>query len=77
MENLLELIAQSIVAKPEAVKVTKETDETRLILKLEVDPEDIKIVIGKGGKTIRAIRSLLRLRAIKEKVQVDLQLVEQ
>ena len=76
MEKLLEFIVQSIVQNPDKVKIKKEEKENFIDFRLEVDPEDIKIVIGKKGRTIRAIRNLLRLRAMKEGVQVNLQLEE-
>lgn len=76
MEKLLEFIVKSIVQNPDKVKIKKEEKENFTDFRLEVDPEDIKIVIGKKGRTIRAIRNLLRLRAMKDGVQVNLQLEE-
>lgn len=76
MEKLLEYIVKSIVQKPKKVKIKKEKTEVLTNFSLKVDPEDIKIVIGKKGRTIKAIRNLLRLRAIKEGVRVNLQLEE-
>ncbi len=76
MEKLLEFIVKSIVQNPDKVKIKKEKKENFIDFRLEVDPEDIKIVIGKKGRTIRAIRNLLRLRAMKDGVQVNLQLEE-
>jgi len=76
MEKLLELIIKSIVQKPKEIKIKKEEKEGFVNFKLKVDPEDLKIVIGKKGRTIRAIRNLLRLRAIKEGVRVNLELEE-
>ena len=83
MEKLLEFIVKSIVQKPEKIKIKKETlpadgqeGENLISFNLKVDPEDLKIVIGKGGKTIKAIRNLLRLRAFKEGKRVNLELQE-
>ena len=76
MEKLLELIVGSIVQKPKKVKIEKEEKEDFLNLRLKVDQEDLKIVIGKGGRTIRAIRNLLKLRAIKEGIHFNLELQE-
>lgn len=76
MEKLLEFIVTSIVQKPKKVKIEKEGGEGFVNLRLKVDPEDLKIVIGKRGRTIRAIRNLLRLKAIKEGVRVNLELEE-
>jgi len=76
MEELLKLIVQSIVQKPKAVKITQKKEEGSVNLQLEVDPEDMKIIIGKGGRTIRAIRNLLRVLAVQEGVRVNLEIKE-
>lgn len=77
MEKLLEFIVKAIVTQPKKVKITPEEGEGGFInFNLEVDPEDLKIVIGRKGRTIRAIRNLLRLRAISEGKRVGLQLEE-
>lgn len=76
MEKLLEFIVKSIVEKPAKVEIKKEEKEGISEFFLRVDPEDIKIIIGKKGRTIRAIRNLLRLRAMKEGIRVNLQLEE-
>jgi predicted RNA-binding protein YlqC (UPF0109 family) len=83
MEKLLELIIKSIVQKPKKVKIKKavptgrqEKTEGFVNFSLKVDPEDLKIVIGKRGRTIRAIRNLIRLKAIKEGARVNLELEE-
>lgn len=76
MEKLLELIVKSIVQRPKKVKIKKEKSQGLVNFNLKVDPEDLKIVIGKKGRTIRAIRNLLRLKAIKEGARVNLKLEE-
>lgn len=76
MEKLLESIVKSIVQKPQKVKIEKESQEGLVNFKLRVDPEDLKIVIGKKGRTIKAIRNLLRLKAIKKGARVNLELEE-
>jgi predicted RNA-binding protein YlqC (UPF0109 family) len=76
MEKLLKLIVTSIVQKPKLVKITRQEKDGLLEFSLQVDPDDMKIVIGKKGRTIKAIRNLLRLRAIKENIRVNLELLE-
>ena len=77
MQELLEFIVKGIVTKPEEVKVTPETSpEGELNLKLKVAPEDMGTVIGKGGRIIRAIRSLIRIKAIHEDKRVNVELEE-
>lgn len=76
MQDLLTYIVTNLVKKPESVSVTTEEDEGNVNLTLTVNPEDMGIIIGKRGQTIKAIRKLLTVRAIAENVRVNLQLAE-
>lgn len=77
MKELLNFIVSKIVDKPEAIKIEQTTDKHGTIrLILEVDKDDIGKVIGKQGKIIKAIRSLLRVKAIKTQQRVFLDLKE-
>lgn len=77
MEELLSYIIKNIVSRPEEIKIVEaETEGGFINLRLQVHPEDMGIVIGKGGNIIRAIRSLLRVKAIKENKRVNLELIE-
>ncbi|MBI2601189.1 KH domain-containing protein [Candidatus Daviesbacteria bacterium] len=76
MKDLLSYIVTSLVTKPDAVEIGEQTDEGDVNLTLTVAPEDMGIIIGKKGQTIKAIRKLLTVRAIAENVRVNLQLVE-
>lgn len=80
MKNLLEYIVKSLASKPEAVKIEEETLDNVLTFNLTVDPEDMGLIIGKGGQTIKAIRRLLVTRAMAENpdlaVRVNLQEVK-
>ena len=74
MKELIEYIAKSIVTIPESVEVTEETNSDSLILKLQVASEDRGRVIGKQGKVAEAMRTLLRVVAIREGVRVRLEI---
>ena len=76
MKDLLNYIVTNLVTKPEAVTITEQTENGQVNLNLTVDPEDMGLIIGKNGQTIRAIRKLLTVRAIAENVRVNLQLNE-
>ena len=76
MEDLLKYLVESIVEKPKEVKILTEEKEGFTNYQLQVNPEDLKIVIGKKGRTIRSIRNLLKLRAIKENLRFNLELQE-
>jgi hypothetical protein len=75
MKELVEYIAKSIVSAPNDVKVTEETEENRLVIKLEVAADDKGRVIGKQGRVAEAMRTLLRVAATKEGVRVRLEIV--
>jgi predicted RNA-binding protein YlqC (UPF0109 family) len=77
MKDLLEYLVKSIVSKPEAVKVEEiVTPDGFVNLRLTVDPEDMGSVIGKGGRIIKALRNLVRVKAIKEDKRVNVELME-
>jgi len=75
MKELVEYIAKSIVSVPDDVKVTEETEENRIVIKLEVAADDKGRVIGKQGRVAEAMRTLLRVAATKEGVRVRLEIV--
>lgn len=76
MKDLLNFIVTNLVTKPDAVSIDEQSDNGNVNLNLTVDPQDMGIIIGKSGQTIRAIRKLLTVRAIAENVRVNLQLNE-
>lgn len=75
MKELIEYIVKSIVNKPEEVVVTEERDSERVILKLQVAPEDMGRVIGKQGRVAQAMRTLLRVIAVREGIRADLEII--
>ncbi|MFC1925044.1 KH domain-containing protein [Chloroflexota bacterium] len=75
MKELIEYIAKSIVTMPEAVEVTEENSSDSLILKLQVASEDRGRVIGKQGRVAEAMRTLLRVVAIREGTRVRLEII--
>jgi len=75
MKELIEYIARSIVDNPDAVKVTEEPDEEGVIIRLQVAPEDTGKVIGKEGKIAKAMRTLLRVAAIRKGTRARLEII--
>lgn len=75
MKELIEYIAKSIVTVPDAVEVTEEKVSDCVIYKLQVAPEDRGRVIGKQGKVAEAMRTLLRVVAIREGIRARLEIV--
>lgn len=76
-KKLLEYIAKSLVDNPAAVKVICDQSENLSIFKLKVDPKDLGLIIGKEGKTIQAIRNLIRLQAFEKGKRIDVQLIDE
>ncbi|MDP3973860.1 MAG: KH domain-containing protein [Candidatus Daviesbacteria bacterium] len=76
MKELLEFIVKNLVSKPDAITIDEQKEDGSINLTLTVDPQDMGLIIGKGGQTIRSIRRLLTVRAITENVRVNLTLAE-
>ena len=75
MNDLLNYLIKSIVTNPDAVEIEAGQEyEGFTPYTITVDPEDMGIAIGKSGKTIRAIRTLARLRGVVtgKKVRIEL-----
>jgi hypothetical protein len=71
MKELIEQIVKAIVEKPEDVQVNAIEGEHAVVIELRVAKDDIGKVIGKQGKTITAMRTILNAtRAQKQKRQV-------
>jgi len=76
MKQFLEYLVKSIVEKPKKVEIQEGKQEGFTEYSIKVDPEDIKIVIGKNGRTIRAIRALAKTKAIKQGKRINVKLEE-
>ena len=75
MKELIEYIARSLASNPDAVVVTEEISEGRVVLRLEVAPEDKGKVIGRQGRVAQAMRVLLRVAAVKDGTHAVLEIV--
>lgn len=76
MKELVELIAKKLVAHPDEVQVAVVEGEEGESIELRVNPEDMGRVIGKAGRTAKAIRALVSAAASKAGKRVSLQIVE-
>jgi len=74
MKDLLEFLVKKIVKNIEAVKIEETEQDGIVMLNLTVDPDEAGLVIGKGGRTIKSLRSILRVIAIKEGKRVEIKL---
>jgi len=76
VKELIELIAKKLVAHPDEVQVTVTEGEEGETIELRVNREDMGRVIGKAGRTAKAIRALVNAAASKAGKRVSLQIVE-
>lgn len=75
-KELVVYIAQSIVDKPELVKVNGVEGENSVVIELKVAKDDMGKVIGKEGKTISAIRTILSATRAQKRKRHILELLE-
>ena len=77
MKELIEFIAKALVENPDSVSITEEQDEDGTILvKLAAASEDMGRIIGKQGRTAKAMRTLLNAKATRENKRASLQIME-
>ena len=76
MKELIEYIAKSLLDHPEEVKVTEVEGERTSVIELSVTKEDLGKVIGKQGKTARAMRTILSAASTKERKRTILEIIE-
>ena len=75
-KELVEYIAKSLVDSPEQVEVREIENEQETVLELGVSKEDLGKIIGRPGRTARAIRTLLGAVSAKTKKRVVLEILE-
>ena len=76
MKNLIEYIAKQLVDKPEEVEVTEVLGEQTSVIELRVAKDDIGKVIGKQGRTARAMRTILSAASTKLRKRSVLEIIE-
>ncbi len=76
MKDLIECIAKALVDKPEAVVVHEIEGSQTSVIELEVAKDDIGKIIGKQGRTARAIRTILSAASTKIKKRSVLEILE-
>ncbi len=76
MPELLAYLARELVDDPEAVRVETEERDGALVLVLHVAPDDLGKVIGRGGRIVRALRTIMRATAVREGQRVLVEIAE-
>jgi hypothetical protein len=76
MKELIEEIAKALVDNPDQVQIRPVEGEQVTVLELRVHPSDLGKVIGKQGRTARAIRTILGAAGMKLKKRYTLEILE-
>ena len=74
--EFIETTVKSIVEKPDKVEVKRTIDERGVLIELKVDVVDMGTIIGKEGRTAKALRTLLRVIGAKNNARVNLKIIE-
>ena len=65
MREILEYLARELVDQPDEVRVEEAEDDRGVVLTLHVAPDDMGKVIGRGGRTARAIRTVMKAAGMR------------
>ena len=76
IQKLIEIIAKALVDKPDEVEVTEVEGEQTTVVELKVAKEDLGKVIGKQGRTARALRTILSAASTKIRRRSVLEILE-
>lgn len=77
MKEILEQIIQSLVKNKEKVEITEEKNEIGVTYFIKVDNTDMGRIIGKHGKTISSLRTILKAAGLKNRENVRLELIDE
>ena len=76
MKELVEVIAKALVDHPESVQVKSVESQQAILLELRVHPEDLGKVIGRQGRTAKAIRTVLGACRTNQRKRLALEILE-
>ena len=76
MKELVEAIAKALVDHPEQVQVRAVEGEQVTVLELRVHPEDLGKVIGRQGRTVKSMRTILGAAGMKLRKRLTLEILE-
>ena len=77
MKDLLEYLAKGLVEHPDEVRITEvREDDGTIVLELSVNQDDYGSVIGRGGRTASALRTVIKAAAVKEQRRVFVDIVD-
>ena len=76
MEELIEYVVKTLVDHPDEIRISEIEGERTIVFELRCHPDDVGKVIGKSGKTVGAIRTLLSTVAARQNRRAMLEVVE-
>ncbi|MEX1361625.1 MAG: KH domain-containing protein [Nannocystaceae bacterium] len=76
LKDLVEYLAKALVDEPDEVEVSEIAGEQTVVLELRVAKSDLGKVIGKQGRTVKAMRSILSAASSKVRKRADLEILE-
>jgi predicted RNA-binding protein YlqC (UPF0109 family) len=76
LEDLLLFLARSLADEPEKVEVEGRETDSRVDLTLRVAPDDVGKVIGRGGRIVKAIRTVMKAASVKAKKRVNVEVTD-
>ena len=76
LKELIEFVARALVDNPDSVEVSEIAGEQTVVLELRVAKEDLGKVIGKQGRTVKAMRAILNAASSKLRKRADLEILE-
>jgi predicted RNA-binding protein YlqC (UPF0109 family) len=76
LEGLLLFLARSLVDEPEKVEVEGRETDSRVELTLRVAPDDVGRVIGRGGRIVKAIRTVMKAASVKANKRVNVEVAD-
>ncbi|RUM42376.1 MAG: KH domain-containing protein [Desulfurobacterium sp.] len=76
LKEMVECVAKRLVDNPDAVSVNVTEGERTVVIELKVDPKDLGKVIGRQGRTAKALRTLLSAAATKMGKRAVLEIIE-
>ncbi len=74
--DVLDFIARNLVDNPDDVEITESEDDGEIVLELRVHPDDMGKVIGKRGRTAKAIRTMIKAAATRDGQSATVEIVE-
>ena len=76
LEDLLLFLARSLVDEPDKVEVEGRETDSSVDLTLRVAPDDVGKVIGRGGRIVKAIRTMMKAASVKANKRVNVEVAD-